>query len=527
MRLRPRVASGFSSIRTGVLWSVALAGLGVAFAASQYYYWPQIGDDSFIFFRYAENLAAGHGLSWNIGGSPVEGFSSPLWVLLLAAARALGFDTVATAKALGIGMGLGAMLAGGLVAFSIGRNKVAAAVGAAALLLLKPLQYWAPSGMETGLYAFLLVLAVLTLTRGPSWLGGLALGLVGIARPEGPAVVVVALAILWRLEPGRGRRPFSTTAAISLGIVAAYSAFRGVYFGDFLPNTYYAKTGGTLALRLMNGWAYVAPVWPFWGSVVIVFMLLAASGRLARDGRLAAALSILIATLIAGIALLGGGDWMWNYRLLVPVLVLLVAAAAGMAGALLERAPGSLVISAVVAFVVFGVPGCLRLASAGIVGPGEVLAGARGARLPHVEIQEGTMTQTSLDVGRFLREVAPPGALIAVNHAGAVPYYSGLRTLDMTGLNDRHIAHEVGGGLHEKFDEDYVLRCRPDYIVLNSRVRPGTNGYWYVPGYWAGESALVAHPEFQANYRFLRRYWTWRWHIPENHILVAYRLRSP
>jgi hypothetical protein len=40
-------------------------------------------DDSYIFYRYASNWAAGHGLVYNVG-EHVEGFSSLLWTMLLA-----------------------------------------------------------------------------------------------------------------------------------------------------------------------------------------------------------------------------------------------------------------------------------------------------------------------------------------------------------------------------------------------------------------------------------------------------------
>ena len=37
---------------------------------------PFIPDDAYISFRYAENLALGHGLTFNRGEVPVEGFSN-------------------------------------------------------------------------------------------------------------------------------------------------------------------------------------------------------------------------------------------------------------------------------------------------------------------------------------------------------------------------------------------------------------------------------------------------------------------
>jgi hypothetical protein len=36
-------------------------------------------DDAFMSFRYAEYMAAGHGVVWNLGGERVEGYSSRCW----------------------------------------------------------------------------------------------------------------------------------------------------------------------------------------------------------------------------------------------------------------------------------------------------------------------------------------------------------------------------------------------------------------------------------------------------------------
>ena len=41
-------------------------------------------DDAMISMRYARNLAAGHGLAWNAGQPPVEGYTNFLWTLWMA-----------------------------------------------------------------------------------------------------------------------------------------------------------------------------------------------------------------------------------------------------------------------------------------------------------------------------------------------------------------------------------------------------------------------------------------------------------
>lgn len=73
------------------------------------------------------------------------------------------------------------------------------------------------------------------------------------------------------------------------------------------------------------------------------------------------------------------------------------------------------------------------------------------------------------NLGRFLATVEPD-SLLAIDAAGKVPYYSNLPTLDMLGLNDRHIGQRdmppqpfiVG---HFKHDVDYVLLRRPVLIA--------------------------------------------------------------
>ena len=61
-----------------------------------------VQDDAFISFRYAENMAAGHGLVWNAGEDPVEGYTNFSWTVLIAGAIALGFDPVGASYVLGL-----------------------------------------------------------------------------------------------------------------------------------------------------------------------------------------------------------------------------------------------------------------------------------------------------------------------------------------------------------------------------------------------------------------------------------------
>src|SRR5437870_4976522 len=59
-------------------------------------------DDAYITYRYARHLAEGYGLgAWNHTGEDVEGYSSPLWTLLLGGAAWLGVDVGIASKVFG------------------------------------------------------------------------------------------------------------------------------------------------------------------------------------------------------------------------------------------------------------------------------------------------------------------------------------------------------------------------------------------------------------------------------------------
>jgi hypothetical protein len=76
--------------------------------------------------------------------------------------------------------------------------------------------------------------------------------------------------------------------------------------------------------------------------------------------------------------------------------------------------------------------------------------------------------------GLFLKRNAPPDSMLAINTAGIIPYYSKLKTVDMLGLTDEHIARSDAGNFgsgpagHEKGDGRYILEKQPDFIVMGN-----------------------------------------------------------
>ncbi len=201
-------------------------------------------DDSFISFRYAENLAAGLGLTFN-EGEYVEGYTNFLWVLVLAACDCLGLSTLKTSVPLGIACYLATIIVVYRASCRLGLPRYSALVAPLVLACSVGAARWSSSGMETALFGLLITMAVLRFiteeredSRAP--ISGVLFGLACMTRPE--AAAVLALSML--ASAGKLRQRFrwlAITSVVFAGIVIPHTLFRLYYYGYPLPNTFYAK----------------------------------------------------------------------------------------------------------------------------------------------------------------------------------------------------------------------------------------------------------------------------------------------
>ena len=117
-------------------------------------------DDAYISFRYARNLAEGHGLVFNAGAERVEGYSNFLWTALLAAASAAGVPPERAASPLSL---LATVALWALVVAYALRHPPPS--GHAWLIVVPPLllaltrsvAVWSTSGLETRWFEALVV----------------------------------------------------------------------------------------------------------------------------------------------------------------------------------------------------------------------------------------------------------------------------------------------------------------------------------------------------------------------------------
>lgn len=433
-------------------------------------------DDAFIYFRYARNFADGHGPTWNVGGERVEGYTGILWLLPLTVASKLGLDVPETARYLGFALGVGAlaMLYPLAAALPAGRRyPLSPVLASLALAAAGPFALWTLAGMEMPLFILLVLIGVWLHLREDAgdaaavpW-SAFAFVLATATRPEGALIVgVTGLFKLSALLDPATRNARFRQLLLWAGFIAVlyggYLLWRYNYYGDLLPNTFYAKV--TVGRDVYDrGVRYLVSSGRDYGVLLLMAGLVAYLA-----GTRPAKAPLYLATLVAAWmvwVVLSGGDTLLFGRFIAPILPLLYLAAALGAALLLEatvEARNRLVARPAFALLFAAV----------------LLATLYPSLDPFLDFDHRILRDNIL-IGRWMAEHLPPDTTIAVTWAGAIPYYSRLPTLDMLGLNDTHIAHAdvpvfreglagVTGGFagHEKYDIDYVLAQRPQVIFL-------------------------------------------------------------
>lgn len=455
-------------------------------------------DDAFISLRYAERFLDGHGLTWT-EGPPVEGYSNLLWVLGCALLAALGVDLVATPLILGVASGI-AIVAAVVYAFRprSWRESLPAFAGAMFVALAGPIALWAVAGLEGCLVGALLAWSLVLLRplvdgEASGWrrafAAGIPLALLCLTRPDGPLLTVAVCAFL--LARARSREAVGT--AIGVGVLPGIAtlgqvAFRLAYYGDFVPNTARAKVAFTTA-RLASGVECVAEAgrssYALWIPAALALFVAWRDPKRRAWISFAAFLFFIWGFYVSSVTCHGFG-----YRMLIPCYVLM----AFLVAEVLDWAQQQGSTTKVVAWV-------LTLALLALFGRAQ----QRDKNIAISRWNDPPVSVRATTVGKTLGVAfAEKDPLVAVDAAGVIPYYSGLRSLDMLGLNDAHIARQHGDSFgqgvqgHELGDGAYVLSQEPDIIVA------GVTGSSRLA--FRGGREMNADPRFHAWYRRVRMF---------------------
>jgi arabinofuranosyltransferase len=380
-------------------------------------------DDFYITYRYAWNLAAGHGFVFN-PGQRVFGTTAPGFGLLLALLTRLTsipipwLGTLATTVALpGIA----------LLALRDSRDRWPEALAAGSLLVTCH-YIWVQHGSEVPFTLFLLLAAAALAERHPG-LSGLTAGFAVWCRPDALLGAGLLGLLLWG---ERRRLPLRYGVALSTMVAAGLISAR-VWFGQFLPHTLEAKRAQAAALS--SAWKAGRAFWPealaqigqlYAGDRALLLVLLGGLGLTAvalRGGRALRLLAANAAALALAYPLLGVPAYTWYMIPVVAAALYGVCFLAGELGrrlaALLRPGPGRqavAMLAACLAFLLVFTPLLTRT----------VKEAARPRAFPRFTLYERTAA--------WIRENSAPGDEVSYVEVGTLAYFSDRPVEDLVGL---------------------------------------------------------------------------------------------
>lgn len=221
-----------SGLALSSLIILALAARIILYLSTRY-----VGDDAMITFRYADNLSSGSGFVFN-KGERVQGTSSPLLTLLLAAGASLSDreSIPSLARFIGLAADAGSILILWIILSELGT--IARFLGCALFALYPKVVLVQTSGMETPLLILLMVSSFLLVARERTRFLPVLFLLLLLCRVDTVIwIVTLAAWILYR----RVRVPLGPLLAAAAGY-GAWIIFCLSYFGSWLPHSVVAKT---------------------------------------------------------------------------------------------------------------------------------------------------------------------------------------------------------------------------------------------------------------------------------------------
>ena len=240
----------------------------------------QGADDAYISFRYGWNLANHGTLSWNESGyRRTEGFTNPLWVYTSALWSLIGKKEwiyplmVLTSVALST-----ALLT--VLFYNVyygNQQRIPALLGLVIIVATPAIWVHTTSGLESGLFGIgLALLAYLILFRyrqdQPPAALLLLVVMLGLLRSD--AFIYLGIVLIAALISGSKAWKSILFGLLLSGLILL--VWRQITFGEWLPNTAYAKVNFSLLDRFKSGLLFLSAI--FLSSGWLIVLLLGAAG---------------------------------------------------------------------------------------------------------------------------------------------------------------------------------------------------------------------------------------------------------
>lgn len=425
-------------------------------------------DDAFISYRYAKFLAEGHGFVWNIG-ERVEGYTNFLWTLLLAAGLKLGVTPERFSIVLSFPFYILALLFTYRLAFHFTGS---AAVGLLTLLFVgfnRSIYAFATSGLETTLQMCLFLALILLIIRqkANNWdLWGTALlsatsGIALLSRLDSAIPVAIAAFVFYRSGHWRDRRRLTAALAPAILLTVPWLIWKTGYYGSLLPNSFQVKVQGFSHILYGMFYLHLFALSHVLHAHLAIF---AFHWRSMKSLAVGVYESAVLIALWFGYAAFVGGDFM-EFRFLVPILPILLT----LLTALAWYFRSTIITPALLAGLGFGtIHSNFALE--------RLLHGYGVECVHHLRGHLNGRSENWVLIGQKLKDYfGGSDVVVSVGAAGAIPYYSELKTIDFLGLTDKEIAYN-----NEPFSKvpGHRVICTLDYLVkrgVNIIVEPNNH----------------------------------------------------
>jgi len=471
-------------------------------------------DDSYIFYQYARQIARGHPWQYNDGDPPSTGMTSLLYPWLLAGLYRLGFQgerLVLVAVASGLlwlaGIAFWTRRLWDVLAPPLRHSRCWGTLAALTVLATGLVQWGAFLGMETGLFTLLLLAALDALLRRQAKRAVLWLGLMGLTRPEGLILALLAWGIglvghqgreatgqqgneaigpqddgatrqrvqgRWQGIQALARRPSRPNLLLAVGLGLTPLLVNEVLTGTFSSTGLQAKS-----------WFYNVPfVWPeILRSILLSYrrIFLRVLNGWGPPGRATS-----ISLVAPGLTLLAGLGWgaLVLHRRRLPLLLTAAWFWLGtLSTATLITATwhlGRYQAPFIPLAVVLALVGIAVLAeqSGRWRGGRRVLAGllllwllVGSLRSTHAALTAfrravQTTARQQLALADWIREHLPPEARVGVHDTGSLRYLGERPTYDLVGLTTAETTRAWRHGAGSLFEQMERSSDRPDYFAI-------------------------------------------------------------
>jgi len=443
-------------------------------------------DDAMISMRYAKHLAEGYGPTWNIGETPVEGYTNPLWMAFMSIFHL--FPIPASKISLFIQIS-GALFLGANLFFvkKIGEFlSTNATVPILAVILTAfyiPLNNWGLQGMEVSALVLVLNAAIWLILRDRgkenfSFIPYLLLGIGTLIRLDMALPYMIILGYQVFSYPKERQKNLLWGIGIFIVIMGSQTLFRYIYYGDILPNTYYLKVSGfPIHLRIARGFYVLFAFIQDFNWILFFLPLVILAYR--RDHPVLLLLTLIISQVAYSVYV--GGD-AWEHKggsnryisIIMPIFFILFAFICNKIitaiGAHTRSSPKLHPRTANIGLILF--------VTASMVNFNSIYNTTQRNFETWFLVRQPVFIQSNLeylDIVQAIKKISTPDARIAVVSAGTIPYFTERFSIDLLGKNDPYIAHlpsripdkieDIRPG-HMKWDYDYSIgQLEPDLVI--------------------------------------------------------------